>query len=68
MLARGSNAMGAVVAASAVMSVVEPMLNAIGCELFAIVYNAKSKQSIGYNASGWLPCELATGCPLGRVA
>jgi gamma-glutamyltranspeptidase/glutathione hydrolase len=54
-LERGGNAVDAVVAAHAVMTVVAPMWNGIGGDLFAIVYDAKSGKLYGLNASGWAP-------------
>src|SRR6202165_4571640 len=54
-LARGGNAVDAAIAAHAVMSVVAPMWNGIGGDLFAIVYDAKSGKYYGLNASGWAP-------------
>jgi gamma-glutamyltranspeptidase/glutathione hydrolase len=37
------------------MTVVAPMWNGIGGDLFAIVYDAKSGKYYGLNASGWAP-------------
>ncbi len=54
-LERGGNAVDAAIAAHAVMSVVAPMWNGIGGDLFAIVYDAKSEKYYGLNASGWAP-------------
>jgi gamma-glutamyltranspeptidase/glutathione hydrolase len=45
----------AAIAAHAVMTVVAPMWNGIGGDLFAIVYDAKSGKYYGLNASGWAP-------------
>lgn len=58
-LARGGNAVDAIVATNAVMGVVEPMMNGIGGDLFAIVYDAKSGKLYGLNASGWAPAKLS---------
>ncbi len=52
-LERGGNAVDAAIAAHAVMTVVAPMWNGIGGDLFAIVYDAKSGKYYGLNASGW---------------
>jgi gamma-glutamyltranspeptidase/glutathione hydrolase len=57
-LARGGNAVDAAVAANAVMGVVAPMMNGIGGDLFAIVYDAKTGKLYGINASGWAPSGL----------
>ena len=58
-LARGGNAVDAAVATNAVMGVVEPMMNGIGGDLFAIVYEAKTGKLYGLNASGWAPANLS---------
>ncbi|MGH8287565.1 MAG: gamma-glutamyltransferase [Steroidobacteraceae bacterium] len=60
-LAHGGNAVDAIVAANAVMGVVEPMMNGMGGDLFAIVYDAKSGKLYGLNASGWSPAKLTIG-------
>ena len=57
-LARGGNAMDAAVATNAVMGVVAPMMNGMGGDLFAIVYDAKTGKLYGLNASGWAPASL----------
>ncbi len=57
-LAQGGNAVDAAVTANAVMGVVEPMMDGIGGDLFAIVYEAKSGKLYGLNASGWSPKGL----------
>lgn len=54
-LAHGGNAVDAAVAANAVVGVVEPMMNGMGGDLFAIVYDAKTGKLYGMNASGWAP-------------
>jgi len=57
-LAHGGGAVDAAVATNAVMGVVEPMMNGIGGDLFAIVYEAKTGKLYGLNASGWAPAKL----------
>ncbi len=60
-LAHGGNAIDAIVATNAVMGVVEPMMNGMGGDLFAIVYIAKTGKLYGLNASGWSPAKLTIG-------
>ena len=57
-LERGGNAIDAAIATNAVMGLVEPMMNGIGGDLFAIVYEAKTGQLSGLNAGGWAPTGL----------
>jgi gamma-glutamyltranspeptidase / glutathione hydrolase len=52
-LARGGHAADAAIAANAVMGLVAPMMNGIGGDLFAIVYDAAADAVYGLNASGW---------------
>ena len=54
-LERGGNAVDAAIATHAVMTVVAPMWNGVGGDLFAIVYDAKTGKYYGLNASGWAP-------------
>jgi gamma-glutamyltranspeptidase/glutathione hydrolase len=58
LLARGGNAVDAAIAVNAVMGVVAPMMNGIGGDLFAIVYDATSDTLSGINGSGWSPAAL----------
>jgi gamma-glutamyltranspeptidase/glutathione hydrolase len=57
-LESGGNAVDAAIATNAMMGVVEPMMNGIGGDLFAIVYDAKANKLYGLNASGWAPQAL----------
>ncbi|MFP5379011.1 MAG: gamma-glutamyltransferase [Vicinamibacteria bacterium] len=57
-LERGGHAVDAAIAANAVLNVVEPAMNGIGGDLFAIVYDAKADRLQGINASGWSPSGL----------
>jgi gamma-glutamyltranspeptidase / glutathione hydrolase len=57
-LESGGNAVDAAIATNAVMGLVEPMMNGIGGDLFAIVYDAKANKLYGLNASGWAPKDL----------
>ena len=54
-LQSGGNAIDAAVTAAAVLSVVEPTMNGIGGDLFAIVYEGRSKHVHALNASGRAP-------------
>ena len=57
-LESGGNAVDAAIATNAMMGVLEPMMNGIGGDLFAIVYDAKASKLYGLNASGWAPKGL----------
>jgi gamma-glutamyltranspeptidase / glutathione hydrolase len=58
-LMRGGSAVDAAIAANAALGVIEPMMNGMGGDLFAIVYDAKSKKLYGLNASGWAPKRMS---------
>lgn len=60
-LAQGGNAVDAAVATNAAMGVLEPMMNGMGGDLFAIVYESKTGKLYGLNASGWAPAGLSIG-------
>lgn len=57
-LKKGGTAIDAAIAANAVLGVVEPAMNGIGGDLFAIVYDAKTSKLYGLNASGRSPYGL----------
>jgi gamma-glutamyltranspeptidase/glutathione hydrolase len=60
-LRQGGSAVDAAIAANAVLGVTEPMMNGLGGDLFAIVYEAKTKKIYGLNSSGWAPSGLTIG-------
>ena len=57
-LDRGGNAIDAAIAANAVLGLVEPHMNGVGGDLFAIIYEARTGKVHGLNASGWAPTGL----------
>jgi gamma-glutamyltranspeptidase/glutathione hydrolase len=57
-LERGGNAVDAAIAANAVLGVVEPPMNGVGGDLFAIYYEAKTGKLYGLNSGGWAPSGL----------
>src|SRR3954452_6030891 len=54
-LKQGGSAVDAAIAANAVLGVVEPMNCGMGGDLFAIVWDAKTRKLYGLNASGRSP-------------
>ena len=54
-LERGGNAADAAIAANAAIGLMEPTGNGIGGDLFALVYEARTGELHGLNASGWTP-------------
>src|SRR5215468_10454975 len=62
-LENGGNAVDAAIATNATMGVVSPMMNGIGGDLFAMVYDAKTNKLYGLNASGWAPKALTPELP-----
>ena len=57
-LKAGGNAIDAAVAVNAVLGLVEPHMNGVGGDLFAIVWDAETEQLYGLNATGRAPYEL----------
>ncbi|MDN5200949.1 gamma-glutamyltransferase [Fulvivirgaceae bacterium BMA10] len=57
-LKQGGNAIDAAIAANALLGLVEPTGNGIGGDLFAIIWDAKTKKLHGLNASGRSPQSL----------
>ncbi len=58
-LKAGGNAIDAAIAANAMLGLVEPTGSGIGGDLFAIVWDAKTKRLYGLNASGRSPQSLS---------
>jgi len=54
-LARGGSAIDAAIATNATLGVVEPMMNGMGGDLFAIYWEAKTGKLTAINSSGWAP-------------
>ena len=57
-LKSGGNAVDAAIAANAMLGLTEPTGSGIGGDLFAIVWDAKTKKLYGLNASGRSPYDL----------
>ncbi|MDG2470589.1 MAG: gamma-glutamyltransferase, partial [Pirellulaceae bacterium] len=55
---KGGNAIDAAIGANAVLGLMEPTGNGIGGDLFAIVWDSKTKKLHGLNASGRAPKSL----------
>ena len=58
-LARGGSAVDAAIAANAVLGLVEPMMDGMGGDMFAIYWDAKSGKMTGLNGSGPAPKGLS---------
>jgi gamma-glutamyltranspeptidase/glutathione hydrolase len=52
-LKNGGSAVDAAIAANSMIGLMQPVLNGVGGDLFAIVYDPKTHKLYGYNASGW---------------
>jgi gamma-glutamyltranspeptidase/glutathione hydrolase len=57
-LKQGGNAIDAAIAGNAMLGLVEPTGNGIGGDLFAIIWDAETRQLYGLNASGRSPLSL----------
>src|SRR5262245_59242025 len=57
-LKRGGTAVDAAIAANATIGLMEPTGNGVGGDLFAIVWDAKTKKLYGFNRSGRSPASL----------
>src|SRR5258706_7141761 len=57
-LKQGGSAVDAAIAANATLGLVEPTMNGIGRDLFAIVWDAKGEKLYGLNGSGRSPYSL----------
>ncbi len=57
-LKKGGSAVDAAIAANATLGLVEPTGNGVGGDLFAIVWDAKTRKLYGLNASGRSPYSL----------
>src|SRR5580658_9231679 len=62
-LKKGGSAVDAAIAANAAIGLMQPVLNGIGGDLFAIVWDPATKQLYGYNGSG----RAAQGRDLARM-
>jgi gamma-glutamyltranspeptidase/glutathione hydrolase len=57
-LKKGGNAIDAAIAANAALGLMEPTGNGVGGDIFAIVWDAKTKELYGLNGSGRSPANL----------
>jgi gamma-glutamyltranspeptidase/glutathione hydrolase len=58
MLKQGGSAVDAAIAVNACLGLMEPTANGLGGDLFAILWDPKTKQVVGLNASGRAPLAL----------
>jgi len=57
-LSRGGSAVDAAIATNATLGVMEPDMNGMGGDLFAIYWDVKTGKLYGLNSSGWAPKGL----------
>ncbi|MCE2541504.1 MAG: gamma-glutamyltransferase, partial [Acidobacteria bacterium] len=57
-LKAGGNAIDAAVAVNAVLGLVEPHMNGVGGDLFAILWDAETEKLYGLNATGRAPYQI----------
>ncbi len=67
-LKQGGSAVDAAIAANAALGLMEPVSNGIGGDLFAIVYEAKTRKLHGLNASGRSPLGLSRETLMAELA
>ncbi|MBQ7058567.1 MAG: gamma-glutamyltransferase [Firmicutes bacterium] len=58
-LKKGGNAMDAAVATATALTVVDPTVNGIGSDAFALIWNEKDQKLYGLNASGRAPMLIS---------
>ncbi len=66
LLENGGNAIDAAIAMNAMLGLIAPMNDGIGGDLFALIYDARSKRLCGLNASGWTPAAMNADYMLAR--
>jgi gamma-glutamyltranspeptidase/glutathione hydrolase len=67
-LKKGGSAVDAAIAANAAIGLMQPVLNGIGGDLFAIVWDPKTKKLYGYNGSGRSPMNRDLAAMKAKVA
>jgi gamma-glutamyltranspeptidase / glutathione hydrolase len=60
-LQKGGNAIDAVIAAAAVLTITEPASHSLGGDAWALVWSAKDRKLYALNASGWSPQQWTSG-------
>jgi len=67
MMKAGGNAIDAIIATAAVLTVVEPCSNGLGSDLFALVWSPEDKALHGLNSSGRSPQAWVVGHAQGHA-